>query len=133
MCPDGCFEEAFIESAGAENLNDRCFITFGGLPPDKLEGAGKAFVEKYKAKYNSEPEAYAIYGYESAMVALEAVRKAGKKDRAAIVDACRTLKDYEGALGKWSFDENGDTTMRVLSGNTVKDGKFTFVRLLGQE
>jgi branched-chain amino acid transport system substrate-binding protein len=133
MCPDGCFEEAFIESAGAENLNDRCFITFGGLPPDKLEGAGKEFVEKYKAKYKSEPEAYAIYGYEAAKVALEAIRKAGKKDRSAIVEACRTLKDYEGALGKWSFDENGDTTMRVLSGSTVKDGKFTFVRLLGQE
>src|SRR4030095_1880818 len=128
MCPDGCFEEAFIASAGAENLNDRCYITFGGLPPDKLQGAGKEFVEKYKAKYNSYPEAYAIYGYESANVAVEAIRKAGKKDRAAIVEACRTLKDFEGALGKWSFDENGDTTRRVLRGNTGKNGKFEFVR-----
>lgn len=133
MCPDGCFEEAFIQSAGAENLNDRCFITFGGLPPDKLEGAGREFVDKYQAKYKSTPEAYAIYGYEAAKVALEAIRKAGQKDRAAIVEACRTLQDFDGALGQWSFDENGDTTMQVLSGNTVRDGKFTFVRLLGQE
>jgi branched-chain amino acid transport system substrate-binding protein len=133
MAPDGCFEEAFIESAGADNLNDRCFITFGGLPPDKLEGAGKEFVEKYRAKYNGEPEAYALYGYEAAKSALEAIRRAGKKDRAAIVEACKSIKDFEGALGKWSFDENGDTTMRVLSGNTVKNGKFEFVRLLGQD
>jgi branched-chain amino acid transport system substrate-binding protein len=131
MVPDGCFEEAFIESAGAENLNGRCFITFGGLLPSKLEGAGKEFVEKYKAKYKSEPQAYAIYGYEAAQAALEAIRISGKKDRTAIVEACKSIKDFEGALGKWSFDENGDTTMRVLSGNTVTSGKFEFVRLLG--
>ena len=131
MVPDGCMEEAFIQSAGADNLNGRCFVTFGGLPPDKLEGKGKEFVDKYVAKYGGQPEAYAIYGYEAAKVALEAIRKAGKKDRQAIVEACTSIKEFEGALGTWSFDENGDTTMRVLSGNTVKDGKFEFVRLLG--
>lgn len=133
MVPDGCFEEAFITSAGADNLNGRCYVTFGGLPPDKLEGRGKEFVEKYKAKFGGEPEAYAIYGYEAMKAALEAIRIAGKKDRAAIVEACKSIKDFEGALGTWSFDENGDTTMRVLSGNMVKDGKFEFVQLLGQE
>jgi len=133
MVPDGCFEEAFIESAGPENLNGRCFITFGGLLPSKLEGAGKEFVEKYKAKYKNEPQAYAIYGYEAAQAALEAIRIAGKKDRMAIVEACKSIKDFHGALGTWSFDENGDTTMRVLSGNTVTSGKFAFVRLLGEE
>lgn len=133
MVPDGCFEDAFIESAGADNLNERCYVTFGGLPPDKLEGAGAEFVEKYRAKFNGEPEAYALYGYEAAKVALEAIRIAGKKDRAAIVEACKSIQDFDGALGKWSFDENGDTTMKVLSGNIVRDGKFEFVQLLGQE
>ena len=132
MVPDGCMEEAFITSAGAENLNDRCFVTFGGLPPEKLTGAGQVFVEKYEAKYKSKPEAYAIYGYEAAKVALEAIKRAGKKDRAAITQAALGIKDFDGALGKWSVDANGDTTMKVLSGNTVKDGKFEFVKLLGQ-
>ena len=132
MVPDGCMEEAFITSAGAENLNERCFVTFGGLPPEKLTGAGQVFVEKYEAKYKSKPEAYAIYGYEAAKVALEAIKRAGKKDRAAITQAALGIKDFDGALGKWSVDANGDTTMKVLSGNTVKDGKFEFVRLLGQ-
>lgn len=132
MVPDGCYEEAFIDSAGAENLNDRCYLTFGGLPPEELTGAGKEFVDKYKAKYNSMPEAYALYGYESAKVALESIRKAGKKDRAAIVDACSKIREMESTLGKWSFDENGDTTLKIMSGIVVKDGKFQFVKLLGQ-
>ncbi len=132
MVPDGCMEEAFITSAGAENLNDRCFVTFGGLPPDKLTGAGAEFVKKYTAKYKAPPEAYAIYGYEAGKVTLEAIRRAGKKDRAAITQAALGIKDFDGALGKWSFDANGDTSMKVLSGNVVKDGKFEFSKLLGQ-
>jgi len=131
MVPDGCFEESFIDSAGAENLNGRCFLTFGGLPPEALAGVGQEFVKKYKDKYGSDPEAYAIYGYESGRVAIEAIRRAKKKDRAAIVAAAFSIKDFDGALGKWSFDENGDTSLTTISGNTVEDGKFKHVKVLG--
>ena len=131
MVPDGCMEEAFIQSAGAENLNDRCYVTFGGYPPERLTGPGKEFVDKYKSKHGVMPEAYAVYGYEAAKVALEAIKNAGKKDRAAIVQACLSIKDFQGALGKWSFDANGDTTLRTISGNVVRGGKFEFVKLLG--
>jgi branched-chain amino acid transport system substrate-binding protein len=133
MGPDGCYETAFIESAGADVLENRVFITFGGLPADQLTGVGKKFVENYRAKYKTEPEGYAAYGYESARVALDAIRRAGKKDRAAIVDAAFATKDFEGALGTWSFDENGDTTITTISGNTVENGKFKFVKVLGGE
>jgi branched-chain amino acid transport system substrate-binding protein len=133
MAPDGCFEDAFISSAGAENVNNRALLTFGGLPADQLSGKGKVFVQNYKTKYGKEPEAYAAYGYECGKVALEAVRRAGKKDREAIRVAGTTLKNFDGVLGKWSFDKNGDTTLRTMSGNTVKDGKFAFVTVLGED
>ena len=133
MAPDACYENAFINSAGAENVNDRCYLTFGGLPPDQLEGPGKAFVEKYEQRFGKEPEGYAIYGYESAKAALEAIARAGVKNREAILKACLSIKDFnQGALGTWSFDENGDSTLRTISGNTVHNGKFEFVKLLGQ-
>ena len=133
MCPDGCFEEAFIDSAGAANLEKRALITFGGLPPEKLTGKGAAFVANFKKKYNKDPEGYAVYGYECGKVALEAIRRAGKKDRDAIRGAGLTIKNFDGALGKWSFDKNGDTTLRTMSGNTVKGGKFAFETLLGED
>jgi len=120
-------------SAGAENVNNRALLTFGGLPADQLQGKGKVFVENYKKKYGKEPEAYAAYGYECGKVALEAIRRAGKKDREAIRVAGTTLKAFDGVLGKWSFDKNGDTTLRTMSGNTVKGGKFAFVTVLGED
>ncbi len=133
MVPDGCMEEAFIQAAGPEANNGKVFLTFGGVLPENQVGKGKEFVDKYKAKYGRMPEAYAIYAYEAANVALDAIRTAGKKDRAAIVDACQAIKDYPGALGTWSFDENGDTTLTQMSGSTIQHGKFTFVKLLGAD
>lgn len=133
MVPDGCFEDAFIESAGAENLNERCFVTFGGMPPEKLTGKGKEFVERYTKKYGKMPEAYAVYGYEAAKVAIEAVKRAGKKDRDAIRAATLSIRNFDGALGKWSFDKYGDTSLRAMSGNIVRKGKFEFVAVLGED
>jgi branched-chain amino acid transport system substrate-binding protein len=133
MVPDACYEEAFIESAGAENVNDRVFVTFGGLPANQLQGAGAQFVKTYRQLHGKDPEVYAVYGYEAGKVAVEAIRRAGVKDRQAILDACLAIHEFSGgALGTWSFDANGDTTLKTVSGNVIRDGKFEFVKLLGQ-
>jgi branched-chain amino acid transport system substrate-binding protein len=128
MVPDGCYEQAFIDAAGADNANERLYVTFGGLPPSEQTGRGREFVHRYEEQFGATPDVYAIYGYEAAHVVLAAIRRAGKKDRAAIVDACLATKDFDGALGKWSFDENGDVTNAQLSGNIVQNGEFVFVK-----
>lgn len=133
MCPDGCYEDAFIASAGADNLKERALITFGGLPPEKLTGKGAKFVANYQKRFGKMPEGYAVYGYECCKVALEAIRRAGRKDREAIRAAGTSIKNFDSALGKWSFDKNGDTTLRTMSGNTVRDGKFAFESVLGED
>ncbi|MBM4113240.1 MAG: branched-chain amino acid ABC transporter substrate-binding protein [Phycisphaerae bacterium] len=131
MVPDGCFEKAFIEAAGADNVNGNTYVTFGGLPAKELTGKGAAFREAYVKQYQQEPEAYAVYGYEAARVMIDAMKRAATKDRAGILKALAATKDFDGALGRWSFDENGDTTNRIMSGNMVKDGEFVFVKKLG--
>ncbi|MDA1008109.1 MAG: branched-chain amino acid ABC transporter substrate-binding protein [Planctomycetota bacterium] len=132
MVPDGCFENAFIEAAGADNVNGSAYITFGGLPAEEMTGRGAEFVKAYVVKYGIKPEAYSAYGYECCKVLLEAIRRAPVKDRAGILKAVSETKDFDGALGVWSFDANGDTSNRTLSGQTVKDGKFAFVKVLGR-
>jgi branched-chain amino acid transport system substrate-binding protein len=128
MGPDGIFEQAFI--ADAAEAAEGTYITFGGVPPKELKGKGAEWYASYKEKYGSEPEAYAAYGYEACNVALDAIERAGKKDREAIREAVFATKDYDGVLGKWSFDANGDTTLTQMSGNQVKDGAFEFVKTI---
>lgn len=128
MGPDGTYEQALIDAAGQDA--EGVYATFGGVPPAKLTGAGQQWYESYKAKFNSEPEAYAAYGYESAKVAIDAIGQVCQNDRDAIRAAVLNTKDFNGVLGNWSFDENGDTTLKIMSGNVVKDGKWEFVTQL---
>ena len=132
MMPDGCRETALIESAGKENLEGRAYVTFGGLPPSELQGKGREFYEAYKKKYNTEPEAYAIYGYEAGRVALTGLQRAGQKDREAIRAAVAGIRDMDGALGKWSFDANGDTSLKLMVVEEIKTGRFVPVKIVGQ-
>jgi branched-chain amino acid transport system substrate-binding protein len=129
MVPDGCVEIAFIESSGPENLAET-YATFGGLPADQLTGKGAEFVTAYRSRFHSEPEVYAVYGYEATKVALAAIERAGKKDRAAILEQVAATRDFDGALGRWSFDANGDTDLTTMSGLIIRDGKFQFMAKL---
>jgi branched-chain amino acid transport system substrate-binding protein len=132
MGPDGILEQEWIDAAG--EAAEGTYITFGGLPADQLTGKGADFVKNYNAKYpNNPPEAYTAYGYEAAGTVLAAIEKAAATNpadttalRAAVLKAISETKDYEGALGKWSFTPEGDTTLTAMSGNIVKDGKFQF-------
>jgi branched-chain amino acid transport system substrate-binding protein len=127
MGPDGISEDAFIEAAGAD-IAEGTYTTFGGVPPDKLEGPAGEWYKAYKAKFNSEPQPYAIYGYEAANVALAAINGVCEKNRAKIRDAVFATKDFSGVLGTWSFDANGDTSLTTMSGSKVTGGKFQFVQ-----
>jgi branched-chain amino acid transport system substrate-binding protein len=135
MAPDGCYENAMIESAGADAFEKVPFyVTFGGLTVEGLKaggGRGAEFVRRYVEKFGGEPdEGYAVYGYESGLAAIECIRIAGKKDREAICKAATKIHNFTGATGTWSFDPNGDTTNQKMSGSTVRNGKFEFVKLL---
>jgi len=131
MGPDGIKEQALIDAGGKDA--EGVYATFGGLPPKELTGEGAKWYESYKAKYNAEPEAYAAYAFESAKVIIGAINKVCKNDRAAIRDAVLATKDFNGVLGPWSFDANGDTSLTTMSGNVVKDGKWEFVSPLKTE
>jgi branched-chain amino acid transport system substrate-binding protein len=63
-------------------------------------------------------------------VALQAIREVGAKERRAITDRALAIRDFDGALGRWGFDANGDTTMQTLTVSVVKDGTFEFEEIL---
>lgn len=129
IVPDGCYELSFITSAGEKNLTN-CYATFGGLDPADTSGPVAKFAEKYKAKYNVPPESFAIYGYEAANVVLAAIKKVGKKDREAILKEVLGTKDFDGVLGKWSFDPSGDISLQQSTISKIEGGKFKPVAVI---
>ena len=81
----------------------------------KAYPGGQQFLAAYKAKYGvANPDPYAIYGYEAMKLVLDTVTKLGSKgnDRAAVLAALLATKDRSSVLGTYSFDANGDTTLK---------------------
>ncbi|WP_028778692.1 branched-chain amino acid ABC transporter substrate-binding protein [Shimazuella kribbensis] len=75
---------------------------------------GKKWAERYKAKFNKDPQSYAFYGYDAMNVLLkgleDAIKKNGSKKptREQVLDAVHLIKDYQGIASKVSFDDKGD-------------------------
>jgi branched-chain amino acid transport system substrate-binding protein len=129
MVPDGCYEAAFIDSARAESLNGRCYVTIGGADLSLLGARGATFTRAYKDRFKTDPEAYALYGYEAAKVVLAGIRTAGSADREAVRKAVVGTRDFEaGVLPRWGFDAAGDTTLKQITVSRITDGRFVPVK-----
>lgn len=131
MGPDGTQTQAFIDGAGAD-VAEGAYATVAGIPTDKLGPTGQQYLKDYAAAYGPTNEPYAVFGYDSIgpiIAGIEAVCKAGgdPTNRAAVRDAVMGTKNYNGALGIWSFDANGDTTLTDMTGYVVKAGKYEAV------
>jgi branched-chain amino acid transport system substrate-binding protein len=134
MGPDGLYSPALVEQATAAAVNNNVYVTFAGLPPDQLPtDLGKRFYTDYKAKYKDEPIGWAMYAYQATIVTVDAINRAGAKDRAKILEALRSTKNVEGITGRFSFDDNGDTDRTDMGGFQVKDNKFQFVGLISKD
>jgi len=75
---------------------------------------GIAFLAAYKKAYGvSDPDPYSIYGYEDMQLALRTIAKLGAQgnSKSAVLAALFATKNYHGAIGTYSFDKNGDTTL----------------------
>ena len=137
MGPDGLYEEELLKAATCDAVLAVDFhMTFASLPFEQMAGKGGEVYKLYKERYKLEPTSYALYSWEAAEVTIEAIKRAGAKDREKIRAAIAATKDFNGLNGKWSFDANGDTTMDVMSGFKVVKAdtpigcKFEFVQVL---
>ncbi len=130
---DGIFVDTFLSQAG--DAAEGAYITFGGLPESELTTEGQEFVESYEQQHDDEVQPYTAYAYEAANVMLDAIERAaneagGAPDREAVLQQILATEDYEGVLGTWSFDEDGDTTLTELSVQQVQDGEFEYQRTI---
>jgi branched-chain amino acid transport system substrate-binding protein len=129
--PDGVAESPFTSKL-KPSVQKMTYVTNPTLDPKLYPPAAQDFFAKYKEKFGKDPEPYAIYGYEAMKVALLAIQNAGDKgnDRQAVIDAFFKIKDRDSVLGKYSIDENGDTTLSDYGADRVQDGKLVFDKVI---
>jgi branched-chain amino acid transport system substrate-binding protein len=129
--PDGIFVDTFISQAG--NAAEGAYITFGGLPQSELTAKGQQFVQDYESQHDDAVQPYTAYAYEAANVMLDPIEKASKEGevtREAVLQQIFATEDFNGVLGTWSFDEDGDTSLTELSVQRVENGQFEYQRTI---
>ena len=105
------------------------------FPSDSVFSAGKTttksvtaetqrFVIEYANKYgnDSEPTSNAALGYDSYLLAINAINKANSKKPADIRKALSELSGVRGATGVFTFDKDGNP-IKSVNLSTIKSGK----------
>jgi branched-chain amino acid transport system substrate-binding protein len=132
--PEGVGETGFFdpdEGGLPPEVARRVLITIPGVAPEEYPPAGQEFLRAYEAEYGEKnPDRYAVYGFESMSLVLDAIKRAGPDgdDRAAVVEQLLATKDREGVFGKYSIDENGDITLTPYGVYGIEDGALVFDR-----
>jgi branched-chain amino acid transport system substrate-binding protein len=79
------------------------------------------FVNDYKAKYGSIPDALAATAYDAARIMFDAVKRSKSLSGPDIRDALAATKDYPGVTGTVTFNENRDAVKPIVM-IEIKDG-----------
>ena len=122
---------------GGETMNSAKFIELAGpaaegaiasTPGAALESrpGGKAFADKYKARYNQDIGLYAPYFYDGVMLIAAAMKAADSTDPAKYLPALQKIK-YNGVTADIAFDPKGDLTQGLMTIFEVKDGKWVVI------
>ncbi|RPH67024.1 MAG: ABC transporter substrate-binding protein [Myxococcaceae bacterium] len=78
--------------------------------PDDPNPRIQKFIADYKAAFGSVPDSLAALGYDAAMVAVDAIKRAPSFDRAAIRDAIAQTKNFPGVTGTITLDDKRNAT-----------------------
>jgi len=124
---DGIAEPTLIRLATAAPA-EGTYATQVGLDAKKIPEA-QGFVEHYESKFG-ELGLYSGLAYDSANILIQAIQKAGVRDREKVLAALRSLGDFKGVTGEISFDPKGDNRHRVISIYRVTGGKLEFIETI---
>ncbi|HZO74454.1 MAG TPA: branched-chain amino acid ABC transporter substrate-binding protein [Ktedonobacteraceae bacterium] len=133
---DGTQTSAFAKAIKPLGGGD-VFTSVAAVDITKLGGVAQNFISAYSAKYGANNiSSYSGGSYDCAKIIIQAIKTAMSKGavppkdsgdaataktfRQAVIDAIQGI-DYTGVTGHHTFDQNGDTTNRVITIKTIGD------------
>ncbi len=98
------------------------FSTFYSHEFSKTEES-KKFLLAYRKKYNKDPNAFSALGYDAYLLIYDALKRTPNLESKSINDAIHQAQNVEGATGRITMDQNGDTKRGVvikrIKGDTI--------------
>jgi branched-chain amino acid transport system substrate-binding protein len=116
---------------GKEDVEGTVFSTFFSSETP-ITNESKVFLDEYRKEYNKEPAAATALGYDAYIVILDAIKRADSADPVKIRDEIAKTKNFPGAAGVITIDENNNAVKDAVL-KIVKDGKFTYLDTIKPE
>ena len=120
---DGWDSPKLVEIAGAASL-EKGYFSNHYSPEDKDPRVVK-FVESYKKEYGQVPDAMAALGYDAALMAADAIKRANSTEPGKIKDALAQTKDLQVVTGLINLDSNHNPIKSAVV-IEMKEGKQVF-------
>jgi len=123
---DGIADSRFADpSQGGipRSVARRTYVTVATLDPAAYPPAGQALL----ASLGPNTDPYALYGYEAMAVILDSINRGGPT-RAGALAAFFATRDRDSVLGRYSIDQNGDTTLTQYGAYRIRGGALRFDR-----
>lgn len=108
-------------------------IFYCGFATDQPSPETAAFLEKYRAEYNEEPDMFSAQYYDAVYIIADAMEKSGSADPTVYRDELAQLKDYPGVSGQTTFRADREPIKSPVFLMTVKDGQFALVNKIPVE
>jgi len=119
---------AFAGQLGA--AAESTYLTTPVLPAARYPVFAQRVLADYSRTFGEAATPYALYGYESMSVVLQAIRNAGShgNDKQAVIDQFFRVRDRDSVLGRYSIQPSGDSTLSQYGAERVVGGRLQFWR-----
>jgi branched-chain amino acid transport system substrate-binding protein len=122
--------QSFVSQIGAAAANT--YLTTPVLPTSLYPPSARRMLSDYRRHFGGEAGAYALSGYETMSVVLDAIRRAGAQGnvRETVIDRFFATRERESVLGRYSVEADGETTLSRYGVDRVMNGRPVFYRAL---
>ena len=124
MGGDGLANPLFTKLATPE-IAAGTYATMVGGDMKKVPAA-QEFIRQYESQYGPIGQ-WSAYGYDAANVLIQAIQKAGRKDREAVLKAIREIPRFSGVTGELVFDAKGDNQNQFIGVFKFENGQLLYV------
>lgn len=116
---------------GQDAVEGTVFSTFFASETP-ITSESKTFLDAYRKEFNKEPAAVSALSYDAYLVILDAIKRANSADPVKIRDEIAKTKNFPGAAGVITIDENNNAVKDAVL-KVIKDGKFTYLDTIKPE
>jgi branched-chain amino acid transport system substrate-binding protein len=111
------------------------YVSSPGFGSSDLTPQGNQFVSAFRSAYGHDPAPQAIFGYEAMAAVMAVLHKAGSSagNRNTVVKDFFNLRNRVSALGTYSINNNGDTSIGPFVINRVRAGQLVPYRAVQEQ